>query len=128
MVTISSGFVREGKILIVDDEVKILKLLSRSLLRDGHDVKVTTDPTRALRLISQEPFDVLILDNRMPQLTGLEVLGKTQRAAAPPEVIMMTAFATVDTAVEAMKGGAVDYIQKPFDFDSMKEAVRRALG
>ena len=118
---------RIGRILIVDDEEKILKLLSRYFSRQGHEVKVTTEPEEALRLVQSEQFDVLILDHRMPQLTGLEVFKRVRRSESPPRVILMTAHATVEKAVETMKLGAVDYIQKPFDFDSMKEAVRKAL-
>ena len=125
--TTPSASLRVGRILIVDDEVKILKLLSRYFSRHGHEVKVTTEPYEALRLVQSERFDVLILDHRMPQLTGLEVFKRVRRGESPPQVILMTAHATVEKAVETMKLGAVDYIQKPFDFDSMKEAVRKAL-
>ena len=125
--TPSLASLRVGRILIVDDEVKILKLLSRYFSRQGHEVRVTTEPYEALRLVQSERFDVLILDHRMPQLTGLEVFKRVRRGESPPKVILMTAHATVEKAVETMKLGAVDYIQKPFDFDSMKEAVRKAL-
>ena len=125
--TTSPASLRVGRILIVDDEVKILKLLSRYFSRQGHEVRVTTEPYQALRLVQSERFDVLILDHRMPQLTGLEVFKRVRRGESPPKVILMTAHATVEKAVETMKLGAVDYIQKPFDFDSMKEAVRKAL-
>ncbi len=125
--TTSPASRRVGRILIVDDEVKILKLLSRYFSRQGHEVKVTTEPYEALRLVQSERFDVLILDHRMPQLTGLEVFKRVRRGESSPRVILMTAHATVEKAVETMKLGAVDYIQKPFDFDSMKEAVRKAL-
>jgi two-component system NtrC family response regulator len=119
--------VETGSILIVDDELKILKLLSRSLVRDGHDVKVTTDALQALRLLSSESFDLLILDNRMPGLSGIDLLRQSRASAAPPACIMMTAYGTVENAVEAMKLGAVDYIQKPFEFETVKEIVRKAL-
>jgi DNA-binding NtrC family response regulator len=121
---------RTGRILIVDDEIKILKLLSRYFSRQGYEVKVTTEPYQALRLVQSEPFDVLILDHRMPELTGLELFKQVRQARhgeSAPEVILMTAHATVEKAVETMKLGAVDYIQKPFDFDSMTAAVRKAL-
>jgi DNA-binding NtrC family response regulator len=120
---------RTGRILIVDDETKILKLLSRYFSRQGHDVRTTTEPQEALRLVRTERYDVLVLDHRMPGLTGLEVFKRVLQIHedSPPEIILMTAHATVEKAVETMKLGAVDYIQKPFDFDSMKEAVRKAL-
>ena len=125
--TTPAAVLRTGKILIVDDEIKILKLLSRYFSRQGHDVSVTTEPQEALRLLQSGRYDVLVLDHRMPQLTGLELFKQVRRQEAPPEVILMTAHATVEKAVETMKLGAVDYIQKPFDFDSIKEAVGKAL-
>lgn len=126
---LATASLRTGKILIVDDETKILKLLSRYFSRHGHDVRTTTDPQEALRLVQAERYDVLVLDYRMPGLTGLELFKRVRKLheGAPPEIILMTAHATVEKAVETMKLGAVDYIQKPFDFDSMKEAIRKAL-
>ena len=131
--TTTLASLRTGKILIVDDETKILKLLSRYFSRQGHDVKTTTEPQEALRLVQSERYDVLVLDHRMPGLTGLELFKRVRQVRqgehedAPPEVILMTAHATVEKAVETMKLGAVDYIQKPFDFHAMKEAIHRAL-
>lgn len=118
---------RTGSILIVDDEVKILKLLSRYFLREGHDVKVTADPAQALRLLRSESFDVLLLDNRMPGLSGMDLLRASRESSSPPAVIMMTAYATVPSAVEAMKMGALDYVQKPFDFDTLRAVVQSVL-
>lgn len=124
-----SASLQTGKILIVDDETKILKLLSRYFSRQGHEVRTTTDPHEALRLAQADRYDVLVVDHRMPGLTGLELFKRVLQTHphAPPEIILMTAHATVEKAVETMKLGAVDYIQKPFDFDSMKEAVGKAL-
>ena len=129
LATTPPASLRTGKILIVDDETKILKLLSRYFSRHGHDVRTTTEPREALRLVQAERYDVLVLDHRMPELTGLELFKRVLRLheGATPEIILMTAHATVEKAVETMKLGAVDYIQKPFDFDSMKEAIRKAL-
>ncbi len=129
LATTPPASLRTGKILIVDDETKILKLLSRYFSRHGHDVRTTTEPREALRLVQAERYDVLVLDHRMPELTGLELFKQVLRLheGATPEIILMTAHATVEKAVETMKLGAVDYIQKPFDFDSMKEAIRKAL-
>ncbi|HKT78843.1 MAG TPA: sigma-54 dependent transcriptional regulator [Vicinamibacterales bacterium] len=119
-----------GSILLVDDEEKILKALSKALRDAGHEVVATSRPSEAQRLLSERPFDLFIVDNVMPQLTGLDLI--REYVGAVPEVeraqvLMMTAHATVDSAIEAMKLGALDYLQKPFEIDELLVVVRRAL-
>jgi DNA-binding NtrC family response regulator len=122
-----------GSILLVDDEEKILKALGRSLRDAGHAVTETTSSRQAQRLLAERPFDVLLVDNVMPELTGLDLIreyvgaGGTDRAADGPQIVMMTAHATVESAIEAMKLGALDYLQKPFEIDELLVVVRRAL-
>ncbi|HEY7819800.1 MAG TPA: response regulator, partial [Vicinamibacteria bacterium] len=119
-----------GSILLVDDEERILKTLSRALKDEGHDVFVTSSATRARELLSERSFDVLIVDNRMPQVSGLELIRDLARSAPEtdrPEVLMMTAHATVESAIEAMKLGAFDYLQKPFDVEELLVVVGKAL-
>jgi DNA-binding NtrC family response regulator len=118
-----------GSILLVDDEERILKNLSRALRDEGHEVVATTSADDVIRLLGERSFDVLVVDNRMPRKTGLEVL---RELAEPPDterpqVVMMTAHATVESAIEAMKLGAFDYLQKPFEVDELLVVVRRAL-
>jgi DNA-binding NtrC family response regulator len=119
-----------GSILLVDDEEKILKTLSRALRDDGHDVVNTTSPRQAQRLLTERSFDVLIVDNVMPETSGLDLIrdyvGSTPEAERP-QILMMTAHATVESAIEAMKLGAFDYLQKPFEVDELLVVVRRAL-
>jgi DNA-binding NtrC family response regulator len=119
-----------GSILLVDDEEKILKTLSRALRDDGQDVVNTTSPRQAQRLLTERSFDVLIVDNVMPETSGLDLIreyvGSTPEAERP-QILMMTAHATVESAIEAMKLGAFDYLQKPFEVDELLVVVRRAL-
>jgi DNA-binding NtrC family response regulator len=119
-----------GSILLADDEEGILKTLGRALREDGHQVTATTSAAEAGRLLSERPFDVFVVDHRMPGRTGLELI-RDLAANVPeperPQVLMMTAHATVENAIEAMKLGAYDYLQKPFEVDELLVAVRRAL-
>ncbi len=121
---------RRGSILLVDDEEKILKTLSRALRDDGQDVVNTTSPRQAQRLLTERSFDVFIVDNVMPEKSGLDLIreyvGSTPEAERP-QILMMTAHATVESAIEAMKLGALDYLQKPFEVDELLVVVRRAL-
>ena len=119
-----------GAILLVDDEEKILKTIGRALRDVGHDVTEATSAKPARRLLNERTFDVLIIDNVMPEVTGIELIrdltattGENER----PQILMMTAHATVESAIEAMKLGALDYLQKPFEIDELLVVVRRAL-
>src|SRR6266478_7042245 len=119
-----------GSILLVDDEEKILKSLGRALREAGHNVVDTSSPRQAQRLLAERPFDLLVVDNVMPELSGLDLV--RDYVASTPEgeraqVLMMTAHATVESAIEAMKLGALDYLQKPFEIDELLVVVRRAL-
>jgi DNA-binding NtrC family response regulator len=119
-----------GSILLIDDEEKILKALSRALLDEGHDVVSTTSPVRAQVLIGERPFDLLIVDNVMPEKSGLDVIREYVESVPESEraqILMMTAHATVESAIEAMKLGALDYLQKPFEVEELLVVVRRAL-
>src|ERR1700675_3116395 len=119
-----------GSILLVDDEEKILKARSRALRAAGHEVVETTRARGAQRLLTERTFDVFIVDNVMPELGGLELIrefvGSTPEGERP-QILMMTAHATVESAIEAMKLGALDYLQKPFEIDELLVVVRRAL-
>jgi DNA-binding NtrC family response regulator len=119
-----------GSILLVDDEDKLLKALGRALRDAGHEVHETSSPRQAQRLLAERPFDLFIVDNVMPEITGLDLI--REYVAATPEgeraqVLMMTAHATVESAIEAMRLGALDYLQKPFEIDELLVVVRRAL-
>lgn len=115
------------KILVVDDETTIVDILKTYLKKGGFDVSVSHDGESALRRLQEELFDLLITDVRMPGMDGLSLLGKAKSIQSQLAVIVMTAYAEVDTAVEAMKNGAFDYITKPFKFDELMVTIERAL-
>jgi DNA-binding NtrC family response regulator len=113
-------------VLVVDDKDNIVKLLAR-ILSPEYDVTAAEDGTRALALVAATEFDVIVSDIRMPGADGMTVLQETRRLYPETEVVLMTAFATVQDAVEAMKRGAYDYLQKPFEPDEALIIVRRAM-
>src|ERR687893_258712 len=116
-----------SKLLIVDDEQGMRQLLSIVFGREGHEVRVAENGRRALELLREEPADLIVSDVKMPDMGGIELLRAAREMLPEVAVVMMTAFATVDTAREAFKLGADDFIQKPFDIEEMKILVRRAL-
>jgi DNA-binding NtrC family response regulator len=119
-----------GSVLLADDEEKILKTLGRALRDEGHDVVTTSSAVEAGRLLGQRSFDLLIVDYLMPERTGLDVvreLAATTPEAERPAIVMMTAHGSVDSAVEAMKLGARDYLLKPFDVDQLLVVAQRAI-
>ncbi len=118
---------REEIVLVVDDEESVRSLLQRILQKAGYQVVTAANGKQALNLLSGGKIDVVLLDIKMPEMSGVEVLEKL--AAIPHDVcpIMVTAVADVDTAVNAMKGGAYDYITKPFDQDDVVAKVDNAI-
>jgi two-component system, NtrC family, response regulator len=119
-----------GSILLVDDEEKILKALGRALRAAGHEVIETASPRDAQRLLAERAFDVMLVDNVMPQLSGLDLIREYVSSTPEgerPQILMMTAHATVESAIEAMKLGALDYLQKPFEIDELLVVVTRAI-
>ena len=119
-----------GSILLVDDEAKIRNALAQAMREEGHEVLATESPRDAQRLLSSRFFDVLVIDNLMPELSGLDVIRElvaASPAADRPQIIMMTAHATIESAIEAMKLGAFDYLQKPFEIDELLVVVNRAV-
>jgi DNA-binding NtrC family response regulator len=115
-----------ARILVVDDKENILKLFAR-ILGDAYEVTSAADGGRAISLIGGQEFDVIVTDLRMPGADGFEVLRAAKARAPDTEVILMTAYASVQDAVTAMKQGAYDYLQKPFDPDDASLVVARAL-
>jgi DNA-binding NtrC family response regulator len=117
-----------ARILVVDDQDLIRDSLAGILAREHHEVVAAADgPAAVARLTSGGKFDLLITDLKMPRMTGIELLQEARRVRPDMPVVMMTAHASVPTAVEAMKQGAYDYIQKPFDGEAIKALVERAL-
>ncbi|MDP9173008.1 MAG: sigma-54 dependent transcriptional regulator [Planctomycetota bacterium] len=116
-----------ARILVVDDQEMMRDSLAATLAREGHEVISAGDGSVAAGKLAAGRFDLLISDLRMPKMTGLELLAEAKRLRPEMPVVLMTAFATVNTAVEAMKLGAYDYIQKPFDGDEIKLMIDRTL-
>lgn len=115
-----------ARILVVDDKENMLKLFAK-MLGAEYELTTTSDPAHAMALLAGEEFDVVVSDIRMPGADGFQVLRAVKRRAPDTEVVMMTAYATVQDAVEAIKQGAYDYLQKPFDPDAAALVVGRAL-
>ncbi|MEW5913425.1 MAG: sigma-54 dependent transcriptional regulator [Thermodesulfobacteriota bacterium] len=116
-----------GAIMVVDDEVPTLKSLRRILEKQGHRVSTYSNPVRALELLAEQSFDVLISDLRMPHLDGLELLERAKLAAPEMEVIIITGYASLDGAVEATKKGAYHFLAKPFTPEELRQRVDQAL-
>jgi len=116
-----------SRILVVDDERSMRDFLSIMLSREGHDVATAQNGAEALQAVQSEIFDLLITDVKMPGVDGMDVLKTTRETSPDTVVVMITAFATAETAVEAMKLGAADYIIKPFKVDELKLIVNNSL-
>ena len=114
------------RVLIVDDKENMLKLLAK-VLGEKYEVSVAAHGAEALSLLSTNDFDVVLSDIRMPEADGFQVLKAVKDATPLTEVVLMTAYATVQDAVEAIKQGAYDYLQKPFDPDAAVLVVGRAV-
>src|SRR5919112_972625 len=116
-----------ANILIVDDEQGMRQLLSLVFGRAGHSVRAAENGRRAVELLRESSADLIVSDVRMPDMGGIELLRAARELSPDVAVVMMTAFATVETAREAFKLGADDFIQKPFDVDELKLIVEKAL-
>jgi len=115
------------QILVVDDEANMRRVLEIMLQKMGYDVLVAADGVEALERYEANTVDLVITDMRMPRMDGISLLGALRTAGAQVPVIVVTAHGTIESAVEAMKQGACDYILRPFDIDVIELAVRRAL-
>ena len=114
-----------ARILVADDEPKLGRVVAQMLELDGHAVVRAGGGREALARLSEEAFDVVVTDLRMPDVDGLAVLRAARAKSPPPEVVLMTAYATAESAVEAMKAGAADYVTKPFSMDELRMRVGR---
>jgi DNA-binding NtrC family response regulator len=116
-----------SRILIVDDELAVRDSMQRWLQMDGYEVVAAEDAAAALRRLEQESFDLLLVDIRMPGMTGVELQHRLHELRPELPVVIVTAYASVDTAVEVFKRGAVDYLKKPVDPDELSRLVKRTL-
>jgi two-component system, NtrC family, response regulator AtoC len=118
---------RHARILIVDDEADMADSIRRILVRAGHEPQVETSPSRALELMTSDRPDLVLCDLRMPEMSGLELLEQLRVRQLALPVVLVTAFATVDTAIDAMKRGAADYVSKPFSPEELVLRVEKTL-
>ncbi|UCG57573.1 MAG: sigma-54-dependent Fis family transcriptional regulator [Phycisphaerales bacterium] len=116
-----------AKILVIDDEESMRDSCRQTLSRDGNSVELAEDGTKGLAMLAGRSFDIVVLDLKMPGLSGLEVLKHIKQSDPATVVIVITGYATVDSAVEAMKSGAYDFVPKPFTPDTLRVIVKRAL-
>ncbi|HUY13247.1 MAG TPA: sigma-54 dependent transcriptional regulator [Terriglobia bacterium] len=114
-------------ILIIEDEAKMLRLLELSLAGEGYSVRTAVDAETGVKMLRQEPMDLVLTDLKLPGMSGLDFLQAVKRVDGRIPVVVMTAFGSVETAVQAMKAGASDYILKPFSLEEMKLILKKEL-
>lgn len=122
-----SGANGKYQILIIDDEGSQRRVLEYNLQQEGHETHTAASGEEGLEILKNSPIDVVITDIKMPTMNGVELLSEIKRLYPEVQVILITAYATVESAIEAMKLGAYDYIQKPLNRDELKMAVKKAL-
>ncbi|MCA1631670.1 MAG: sigma-54 dependent transcriptional regulator [Acidobacteria bacterium] len=115
-----------ARILVAEDEANLRLVLQKELERAGHEVRVAPDGEAALKLLEEMNVDVLLTDINMPRIDGMELLRRVHQRPNPPEVIMLTGHATIETAIEAMKLGAYDYLSKPYHITELDALVKQA--
>ncbi|MCY3023429.1 MAG: response regulator, partial [Planctomycetota bacterium] len=132
--TVSNGTAARGapaerrrRIVVLDDEVSIQRLLRVILEGEGYEVLATDDGQEALDIVARQPVDLIIQDLRMPKMDGLTFLRVLKERDPSVPSIVLTAFGTFETAIEAMRLGAYTHLDKPFDTEEMREIVARAL-
>jgi DNA-binding NtrC family response regulator len=121
-----SGEERRIQLLIVDDEEEFLESIAKRLRLKDFDVVTASNGKDALKVSKKGKFDVAILDLRMPDMDGSEVLKDLKKKHKYLEAVMLTGHATIDSAVECTKLGAFDYLEKPYDFDKLVDVLQRA--
>jgi DNA-binding NtrC family response regulator len=119
--------IRTNSIFIVDDEESVRDSLYSWFIEDGYHVECAESADKALSILESQNFDIILADIKMPGMDGLEMLKRIKSLKKDSIVIMMTAFATVNTAVQALKDGAFDYVTKPFDPDELSHLIKNAV-
>ncbi len=115
------------RLLIVEDEDTLCESLQRVFIRDGYEVDIADSAESAFKLLENRTYGLIITDIILPGISGIELLTKYRKTNPAQKVIVITAFASLTTAVESIKAGACDFIIKPLMHDEMKKAVRKAL-
>ncbi len=118
---------KKRKILIVDDELSVRKSLEEWFLEDGFAVETAEDGNAALEKMHAGPYDIIIVDLKMPGMDGITLQKRVREIDPNAAIVILTAYASVETAVEALKLGAFDYVTKPVDPDELSNLVRNAL-
>src|SRR5579872_6978264 len=118
---------RLGRILVVEDDATLRRVTQIHLAKMGYPTVAASDATEALEILKHEPRDLVISDLHLPGMSGLELLKRVRAQYPETEVVMITAYATVETAVDAMKSGAYDYVTKPIHLYELGSLVDRAL-
>jgi DNA-binding response OmpR family regulator len=116
-----------AQILIVDDEEAIRFSLKRALERDGHEVRTATDGRQALHLMQHHAFDLILTDLKMDDVDGVELMRQVQAVSPDTAIIMLTGYATLESAIEALRQGAVDYLVKPCSSADVRASVEKGL-
>src|SRR6476660_3248658 len=116
-----------GRILVVDDEVNARTALAELLRDEGYHVETASDAFKALGKLDAFTPDAIVTDLQMPGMSGIELLGKVRAREEAPAVVIMTAFGAVQSAVDAMRAGAADYVAKPINFDELLVVLARVL-
>jgi two-component system response regulator AtoC len=106
-----------GEILVVDDDARMRELVAKVLAREGYAVRALARAQEVLRALEEGPADLVISDIQMPEMDGLTLLHEVRRISSETSMLLMTAFGSIDSAVQAMKAGAYDYLTKPFKMD-----------
>jgi DNA-binding NtrC family response regulator len=117
----------KNRILIIEDDKRLREVLKKILSRDGFDVEIAVDGSGGITEVKQDFFDIALIDLKMPGMDGIEVLKVIKKISPQTYVIIMTAYGTIDSAVEAVKGGAFDYITKPFRTQELLLVIKKAL-
>jgi DNA-binding response OmpR family regulator len=116
-----------GRVLVVDDDPETRVLIRRMLEADGYEIRSCASGNQALQILTRERFQVILCDIKMPDISGIELLLHVRGMQPETEVILMTAYASVQTAVQALRGEAFDYLVKPFSMNELRQGVRQAM-
>jgi DNA-binding NtrC family response regulator len=116
------------KIIVIDDEKIVCDMAKRVLEIEGYEVETYTDSQTALERIKETAFDLVITDLKMGTVSGMDIMREVNQRYPSTKVIMLTAYATLDTAIEAIREKAFDFFPKPVKIDDLKKSVKKALG
>src|SRR3989442_3722072 len=117
---------RKTRVLVVDDDTLLRRLVTQQLLRSDFAATPAASARECLQLLREADYDVILLDILMPDMSGLDALREIRKLEDPPEVVMLTADASLSTGIEAMRAGAYDYLTKPATLDEMEAVLRKA--